>query len=69
MSLFRFIRTNPTTHLMVFRRGKLIQQGAGLALVYFAPTTSLVAIPMESRKKSAPRQQICSRALTLPTRQ
>jgi hypothetical protein len=60
MSLFRFIRTNPTTHLMVFRRGKLIQQGAGLALVYFAPTTSLVAIPMESREAPFIFEQVTS---------
>jgi regulator of protease activity HflC (stomatin/prohibitin superfamily) len=48
MSLFGFIRTNPTTHLMVFQRGQLKRQGPGLSLMYFTPTTSLVAIPLAS---------------------
>jgi hypothetical protein len=48
MSLFGFIRTNPTTHLMVFRKGELVRQGPGLSLMYFAPTTSLVAVPIAS---------------------
>lgn len=48
MQLFRFIKTNPTTHLMVFRKGRLVRQGAGLSLLYFAPTTTLVAVPIAS---------------------
>ncbi len=47
---FRFIKANPTTHLMVYKKGKLVRQGAGLSLIYFAPTASLVAIPVESRE-------------------
>ena len=46
---FRFIKANPTTHLMLFRRGGLVLQGSGLSFVYFAPTASLVAVPTESR--------------------
>lgn len=46
----KFIKSNPTTHLMAFRGGKVVRQGAGLALLYYAPTTSLVAVPLESRE-------------------
>lgn len=44
----RFIKAQPTSYLMQFRGGKLVRQGAGLAFFYYAPTTSLVSIPMES---------------------
>lgn len=44
----RFIKVQPTTYLLEYRRGKLNREGQGLAFFYFAPTTSLVAIPLES---------------------
>jgi hypothetical protein len=46
----RFIKVNPTTHLIAYRRGKVVRQGPGLSLLYYAPTTSLVALPLESRE-------------------
>jgi len=46
----KFVKTNPTTHLMVYRKGQLVRQGAGLSTLYFAPTATLVAIPIESRE-------------------
>lgn len=45
----QFIKTEPTTYLMAFRGGKIVRQGAGLSLLYFGPTTSLVAVPVGSR--------------------
>ena len=45
----QFIKSQPTTHLMQFRGGKLVRQGAGLSFFYYAPTTSLVAVPIASR--------------------
>lgn len=44
----RFIKVQPTTYLLEYRGGKLKREGKGLAFFYFAPTTSLVAIPLES---------------------
>jgi hypothetical protein len=46
---FKFVKSQPTTYLMAFRDGKVIKQGAGLSIVYFAPTTTLVAVPVGSR--------------------
>lgn len=46
----RFFKSNPTTHLIAFRGGRIVRQGRGLALTYYAPTTSLVALPVESRE-------------------
>lgn len=44
----RFIKVPPTTFLIKFKRGKPVRRGAGLSFWYFAPTTSLVAIPLGS---------------------
>jgi len=45
---FRFIKEQPTTYLLQYSSGRLKREGRGLAFFYFAPTTSLVAIPLES---------------------
>ena len=44
----RFIKVQPTTYLMQFRGGRVVREGAGLAFFYYAPTTSLVAVPIAS---------------------
>lgn len=40
-----YIKVDPTTYLMQFKNGQLNQKGAGLSLWYYAPNTSLVAVP------------------------
>ncbi len=45
---WRYIKVSPATHLRVFSRGKVVKEGPGLSLFYFAPTTSLVSVPVES---------------------
>lgn len=42
----QYIKVEPTTFVLQYTKGKLKRQGNGLAFWYFAPTTSLVAIPM-----------------------
>lgn len=44
----RFIKVDPTDFVLQFKRGKLVREGAGLSFFYFAPTTSLVRIPVGS---------------------
>lgn len=44
----KFVKVQPTTYLMVYNGGRITREGTGLALFYFAPTTSLVAVPTES---------------------
>lgn len=46
----RFIKVNPTTHLIAYRNGKVVRQGAGLSLLYYQPVTSLIAVPLDSRE-------------------
>lgn len=46
----RFIKTQPTTHLMQFRGGRLVREGAGLSFFYYAPASTLVAVPVGSQE-------------------
>lgn len=44
----RFIKVPPTTYLLQYVNGSVKRQGAGLAFYYFAPSTTLVAVPVGS---------------------
>jgi len=44
----RFIKVQPTTHVIQYRGGRAVREGAGLAFFYYAPTASLVAVPVAS---------------------
>ncbi len=44
----KFIKAQPTTWLMQYRNGRIAREGAGLSFFYFAPMSSLVAIPLAS---------------------
>jgi hypothetical protein len=38
----------PTSYLLQYKRGRIVREGAGLSFFYYAPTTSLVAVPIAS---------------------
>src|SRR5678815_369296 len=44
----KFIKVQPTTYLLEYRGGKILREGLGLSFFYYAPTTSLVAVPVAS---------------------
>jgi SPFH domain / Band 7 family len=44
----RFVKTQPTQYVIQFRNGRPVRQGAGLSMIYFAPTSSLVVVPTGS---------------------
>ncbi len=44
----RFIKVEPTTHLIQYRNGRIAREGPGLSFFYYAPTTSLVSVPVAS---------------------
>src|SRR6185436_2567872 len=44
----RFIKVQPTTYLLQYRGGKIVREGLGHSFFYYAPTTSLVAVPVAS---------------------
>ncbi len=43
-----FAKVPPTTHIVQFVRGRARRQGAGLSFVYWAPTATIVHIPVGS---------------------
>jgi len=45
---FRYIKTNPSTYVIQYRSGNIVREGAGLSFFYYAPTASLVTVPLES---------------------
>lgn len=45
---FKYIKANPSSYVIQFRKGKVVREGAGLAFWYFAPSTSLVVVPKET---------------------
>src|SRR5262245_1241479 len=44
----QFIKVGPTDFVMQFKRGQVVREGAGLSFFYFAPTASLVLVPVGS---------------------
>ena len=44
----RFIKVEPTDFVLQFKRGTVVREGAGLSFFCFAPTTSLVLVPIGS---------------------
>lgn len=53
-----FVKTQPTTYLMQFRGGKVVREGAGLSFFYYAPTSSLVAVPVGSKDQGFIFEQV-----------
>lgn len=43
-----YIKFDSMTHVIHFKNGKVQQEGRGLSFFYFAPTSSIAAIPMSS---------------------
>lgn len=46
---WNFFKSRPTQYVMAFRNGKVVREGAGLSLWYFAPVTTLTVVPTDSR--------------------
>jgi hypothetical protein len=42
----QFVKVDPTQYVLQFRKGQVVKEGLGLSFLYFAPTTSVVAVPM-----------------------
>lgn len=44
----RYMKADPTVYVMHYHYGKLRAEGPGLSFFYFAPTSSLVAVPLNT---------------------
>jgi hypothetical protein len=45
---FRYIKATPTSYLMQFKSGHVQREGTGLSFFYFAPSSTLVSVPVGS---------------------
>src|SRR5437660_2476314 len=46
--MFKFMKVPPTTYVLQYKHGKIKREGAGLSFFYWAPTTTIVAVPLAS---------------------
>lgn len=44
----KFIKVQPTDYVLLYKRGRLVREGAGLAFFYFEPSSSIIRIPVAS---------------------
>jgi regulator of protease activity HflC (stomatin/prohibitin superfamily) len=45
---FRYLKAAPTSFIIQYKAGRIRREGAGLSLMYFAPTSTIVAVPLSS---------------------
>ncbi len=46
--MLSFMKVPPTMYVLQYKHGKIKREGAGLSFIYYAPTSTIVAIPMAS---------------------
>jgi regulator of protease activity HflC (stomatin/prohibitin superfamily) len=46
--MLSFMKVPPTTYVLQYKHGKIEREGAGLSFIYYAPTSTIVAVPMAS---------------------
>ena len=46
--MLSFMKVPPTTYVLQYKHGKVKREGAGLSFLYYAPTSTIVTIPMAS---------------------
>ncbi|PWK49870.1 SPFH domain-containing protein [Pleionea mediterranea] len=46
MAIIQFYKSQPTDYVMLFKSGRLKKKGEGLSFFYYAPTSSIVVVPM-----------------------
>jgi regulator of protease activity HflC (stomatin/prohibitin superfamily) len=46
--MLSFMKVPPTTYALQYKHGKIKREGAGISFIYYAPTSTIVAIPMAS---------------------
>jgi hypothetical protein len=44
----RFLKAPPTTYVIQYKGGKVVREGGGLSFLYFAPTATIVQVPVAS---------------------
>ncbi|WP_429374914.1 SPFH domain-containing protein [Paenibacillus sp. DS2015] len=45
---FRYVKFQPSDYVLKVKNGKIVREGVGLSFYYYAPTTSVVVVPVSS---------------------
>jgi regulator of protease activity HflC (stomatin/prohibitin superfamily) len=45
---YRYVKASPSNHVLQYRNGQIVREGAGLAFFYFAPRSTLVSVPLNA---------------------
>lgn len=56
----KFIKAQPNIYLLQYSKGRVVREGVGMAFFYYAPTTSLVAVPVASTEAPFIFQEVTS---------
>ncbi|MDO5290903.1 MAG: SPFH domain-containing protein [Pseudomonadota bacterium] len=48
----RYFKSSPTLHLLQYRRGQVVREGVGASFFYYAPTSTLVGVPIGSQERA-----------------
>ena len=48
MFAIRFMKAAPTTYVLHFKNGRVRREGPGLSFFYYAPTSTIVTVPLAS---------------------
>ena len=46
--MLRFIKVPPTTYVLQYKHGRIKREGAGLSFFYYAPSSTIVTVPLAS---------------------
>lgn len=44
----RYLKAPPTKHVLLYRKGQVVKEGRGLSFLYYAPSATIVQVPLES---------------------
>lgn len=44
----KFVKVQPTEYILQYKKGQVVREGSGLSFFYFAPSSSLVLVPLAS---------------------
>jgi len=44
----KYIKFEPSVYVLKYKKGKIVKEGAGLSFYYYAPSTSIVTVPIGS---------------------
>lgn len=45
---FNFVKFMPSEYVLRYKSGTIVQEGTGLSFFYYAPTTSVIVVPIAS---------------------